>query len=205
MCAWILWCAKSTLYFPPTNFISWIKWTLFGSTAHGDTSPIVGAAGGANGLLDRLHLDADMHLHAMAQNPQAFMHRGYTEGRCRVDTRTHIHITAGTILILLALQTRLLSLQLAQKAFLLGLVMFIVLSALMQSAFDILEPHLLQLGMPCLITITPIITPQVRARPFVYHVMFVHGSSPPLSSSVRAQWCTHSTNYYLSTYGYSSS
>lgn len=48
--------------------------------------------------------------------------------------------------MLLSLQTGLLELKLAQRAFLFGLVLFIVASALLQSLFDLLEPHLLALG-----------------------------------------------------------
>lgn len=61
--------------------------------------------------------------------------------------RNQAQMSSGFILVILALQTQLLSLQLAQKAFLLGLVFFIVVSALLQNIFDVLEPHLLQLGM----------------------------------------------------------
>uniref|UniRef100_A0A914XDU2 RING-type domain-containing protein n=1 Tax=Plectus sambesii TaxID=2011161 RepID=A0A914XDU2_9BILA len=54
--------------------------------------------------------------------------------------------TEGLTLVLLCAQTGVLGMKLAPRAFLLGLVLFIVMSALMQSLFELLEPHLLSLG-----------------------------------------------------------
>jgi hypothetical protein len=63
--------------------------------------------------------------------PTAVLHSGYTE---------------GLTLVLLCAQTGLLSMSVPARAFLLGLVLFIVMSALMQNLFELLEPHLLTLG-----------------------------------------------------------
>ena len=76
----------------------------------------------------------------------------------------HDRRTQGLILVVLSLQTGLLWLPVAQKAFLLGLALFITMSAGMQSAFDLLEPHLMQLG--ALRPLTDICYElQVRRRP----------------------------------------
>ncbi|CAJ0927783.1 unnamed protein product, partial [Mesorhabditis belari] len=64
-------------------------------------------------------------------------------------TRDHGHVlansgcTEGLILVLLCVQAGVLGMKTEQKAFLLGLVFFVVLSALLHSLFDLVEPQLL--------------------------------------------------------------
>ena len=59
------------------------------------------------------------------------MHRGWTE---------------GFTMFLLSIQTGMIELKAAQRAFLMSIVLFIVLSSLIQSMFEITEPILLSLG-----------------------------------------------------------
>ncbi|KAK6043302.1 hypothetical protein COOONC_19193 [Cooperia oncophora] len=58
----------------------------------------------------------------------------------------HSGYTEALTLVLLCLQTGLLGMKTEQKAFLLGLVLFIVMSALLQSLYELLEPQLLSLA-----------------------------------------------------------
>ncbi|EYB83561.1 hypothetical protein Y032_0333g2809 [Ancylostoma ceylanicum] len=58
----------------------------------------------------------------------------------------HSGYTEALTLVLLCLQTGLLGMKTEQKAFLLGLVLFIVMSALLQSLYEVLEPQLLSLA-----------------------------------------------------------
>lgn len=68
------------------------------------------------------------------------------------DRREHGHVlahggyTEALTLVFLCAQTGLLGMRTEQKAFLLGLVLFIVMSALLQSLFELLEPQLLALA-----------------------------------------------------------
>ncbi|KAE9418156.1 hypothetical protein Angca_009729 [Angiostrongylus cantonensis] len=58
----------------------------------------------------------------------------------------HSGYTEALTLVLLCLQTGLLGMKTEKKAFLLGLVLFIVMSALLQSLYELLEPQLLSLA-----------------------------------------------------------
>ncbi|CAJ0578199.1 unnamed protein product, partial [Mesorhabditis spiculigera] len=67
-------------------------------------------------------------------------------------TRDHGHVLANSgytealTLVLLCVQTGVLGMKTEQKAFLLGLVFFVVMSALLQSLFELVEPELLTLA-----------------------------------------------------------
>lgn len=55
-------------------------------------------------------------------------------------------VTEGVTLLLLALQTGLLDLQLLQRTFLLSIILFIVVTSTMQSMIEIADPIVLGLG-----------------------------------------------------------
>ncbi|KAL7975906.1 hypothetical protein Chor_011821 [Crotalus horridus] len=59
---------------------------------------------------------------------------------------THRGVTEGVTLLLLAIQTGLLGLQLLQRTYLLTIILFIVATSTLQSMSDIAEPFLLALG-----------------------------------------------------------
>lgn len=55
-------------------------------------------------------------------------------------------MTEGVILLLLALQTGVLDLQILQRTFLLSLILFIVVTSTLQSMIEITNPIVLALG-----------------------------------------------------------
>ncbi len=63
-----------------------------------------------------------------------------------MDTVVHQGWTEGFTMFLLALQTGIIELKAAQRAFLMSIVLFIVLSSLVQSMFEVTEPVLMSLG-----------------------------------------------------------
>jgi hypothetical protein len=62
------------------------------------------------------------------------------------DNVMHKGWTEGFTMFLLALQTGIIELKLAQRTFLMSIVLFIVISSLLQSMFEIVDPLLLALG-----------------------------------------------------------
>ncbi|VDN81711.1 unnamed protein product [Brugia pahangi] len=94
-----------------------------------------------------------LSLLALALTVSCFCKQILTVAECIVGgQRVHRHVlanggyTGALILTLLCAQTGVLGMRTEQKAFLLGLVLFIVVSALLQSLYEILEPQLLALA-----------------------------------------------------------
>ncbi|ELT99017.1 hypothetical protein CAPTEDRAFT_179209 [Capitella teleta] len=72
----------------------------------------------------------------------------YLQGReaLEADSVMHRGWTEGFTMFLLAVQTGMIELKAAQRAFLMSIVLFIVLSSLIQSMYEITDPILLSLG-----------------------------------------------------------
>uniref|UniRef100_A0A1I8EY65 RING-type domain-containing protein n=1 Tax=Wuchereria bancrofti TaxID=6293 RepID=A0A1I8EY65_WUCBA len=94
-----------------------------------------------------------LSLLALALTVSCFCKQILTIAECIVGRqRGHRHVlangayTGALTLTLLCAQTGILGMRTEQKAFLLGLVLFIVVSALLQSLYEILEPQLLALA-----------------------------------------------------------